>query len=334
MISIFFKRFLSIFFISILLLAGCETLKASRPIMPIKEYEQMIVGRLDADYVGTERCLSACHKHDDKRKNLEASTMGAQLSEKSGMPLVDCESCHGPGSLAIQDITPEKVEQDKKEGKETKCKNDELIDIKNLPAQAKSLICLKCHTANATFNLHNWNAGTHAISDVSCSDCHKIHAGIDLTVKPRETVHMCTNCHEDVAAEFRLPSSHPFSEKKVFCTDCHDPHGSPYDKYLKKPTVNETCTHCHAEKEGPFVFEHADNTEDCSNCHSAHGSVNNYLLIARVPFLCLQCHEGHRTGTTSTAESKAAYYTNCTDCHSQIHGTDIPSADRSGRFTQ
>jgi len=39
------------------------------------------------------------------------------------------------------------------------------------PAQAKSLICLKCHTANATFNLHNWNASTHNMSDVSCSDC-------------------------------------------------------------------------------------------------------------------------------------------------------------------
>ena len=80
---------------------GCETLKASKPIIPMKEYEALIVGRLDANYVGTRNCLSACHVHDKIRTDFDASTMGAQLSRKSGMPTVDCESCHGPGSLAI-----------------------------------------------------------------------------------------------------------------------------------------------------------------------------------------------------------------------------------------
>ena len=28
--------------------------------------------------------------------------------------------------------------------------------------------------------------------------------------------------------------------------------------------------------------------------------------------------------TASAVESKGAFYTNCTDCHSSIHGTDIP----------
>lgn len=321
--------------LSIFIFLGCESLKSSKPIMPIKEYEKMIAGRLDADYIGTARCLSACHSHDKIKQDFNASTMGAQLSKKSGMPVVDCESCHGPGSLAIEDITPEKVEQDRKEGKETKCKYEALIDYKNLPSQALSLICLKCHTANATFNLHNWNAGVHAMNDISCSDCHKVHAGVDLKVKPRETVEMCTKCHEEVKAEFLLPSHHPLSERKVFCTDCHDSHGTPNEKSLRKDTVKETCTQCHAEKEGPFVFEHADNSEECSSCHSSHGSINNYLLNVRVPFLCLQCHEGHRTGSASASESKAAYYTNCSDCHSSIHGTDIPSATRGkGRFTQ
>ncbi|NIS75324.1 MAG: cytochrome C, partial [Deltaproteobacteria bacterium] len=52
----------------------------------------------------------------------------------------------------------------------------------------------------------------------------------------------------------------------------------------------ETCTQCHAEKGGPFIFEHAENTEDCLTCHNSHGSVNDNLLTIRVPFLCLQCH--------------------------------------------
>ncbi len=331
--NIFRKVFYVVIFSS-LFFTGCETLKTSKPIIPMREYERMIAGRLDANYVGTRTCLQACHYHDGIKRDFDASTMGVQLSKKSGLPLVDCESCHGPGSLAIEGLTPEKVEADAKAGIQTACNYKTFIDIKNLPATAISLICLKCHTANATFNLHNWNAGAHAINDVSCSDCHKIHAGPDLKVKPRDTAAMCERCHLQEKAEFSLPSHHPVPEKRVFCTDCHDPHGTINDKLLRKSTVKETCTQCHAEKEGPFVFEHAENTEDCRTCHSPHGSINNNLLTVAVPFLCLQCHPGHRTSASSTAVSKGAFYTRCTDCHSQIHGTDLPSASGRGRFTQ
>ena len=316
------------------LLAGCESLKSSKAILPMKEYERMIAGRLDANYVGTTTCLSACHYHDKIRRDFDASTMGVQLSKKSGMPLVDCESCHGPGSLAVEGLTPEKVAEDAKEGKQTACDYKTLIDLKNLPAQAKSLICLKCHTANATFNLHNWNAGEHAINDVSCFDCHNVHAGPDLTVRLEDMEGMCEACHQDAKVQFALPSHHPIHEKKIFCVSCHDPHGTSSEKMLRKETVKETCTQCHAEKEGPFVFEHADLMEDCRTCHSPHGSVNNNLLTLQAPFLCLQCHSGHRTSSSSSAESKGAFYTRCTDCHSQIHGTDLPSPMGRRRLTQ
>lgn len=325
-----FRRVLFLFILVSLVLLGCESLKSAKPILPIKEYERMIVGRLDAEYVGTNTCLSACHVHDTIKRNLDASTMGIQLSGKSGLPLVNCESCHGPGSLAVEGITPEKVAKDAQEGKQTQCNYQTLIDIRNLPAQAQSLICLKCHTANATFNLHNWNADTHNVNDVSCSDCHIIHAGPDARVELNETSAMCEQCHQDIRAMFALPSHHPVSENKIFCTDCHDPHGSINDKLLRESTIKQTCTQCHAEKEGPFVFEHAENAEDCTTCHMPHGSVNNNLLTVRIPFLCLQCHEGHRTSATST--TKAAFNTRCTDCHSQIHGTDLPSATGTGRF--
>jgi hypothetical protein len=126
-----YKRDALIIIIMLLSFAGCEALKASRPIIPIKEYEKLIAGRVDAQYVGTDTCLKACHSHDKIRRDFEASTMGAQLSRKSGMPVVDCESCHGPGSLAIEGITPEKVEEDKAKGIETKCNYETLIDLKN-----------------------------------------------------------------------------------------------------------------------------------------------------------------------------------------------------------
>jgi DmsE family decaheme c-type cytochrome len=153
-----------------------------------------------------------------------------------------------------------------------------------------------------------------------------------LIVRPRDTALMCEKCHPQERAEFTLPSHHPVPEQRIFCTDCHDPHGTINDRLLRKPTVKETCTQCHAEKEGPFLYEHADITEDCRTCHRPHGSIYNNLLTVSVPFLCLQCHTGHSPGTTST--QTMTFYTRCTDCHSQIHGTDLPSASGNGSFTQ
>jgi DmsE family decaheme c-type cytochrome len=316
------------------LVAGCAALKETKPIYLNKEYEKMIAGRLDADYVGTDNCLKACHFHDTRRRDFDLSTMGAQLSRESGMPIVNCESCHGPGSLAIEGITPDKVAKDAKAGKQTACDYKTLVDMKKIPAQAKSLICLKCHTANATFNLHNWNASTHNMSDVSCSDCHNIHAGHNLKVRPREMTSLCYKCHQDVKAAFALPNHHPVPEKKIYCPDCHDAHGGMSAKNLRKDTVKETCTQCHAEKEGPFLYEHADMTEDCRACHTPHGSVNQHLLPVREPYLCLQCHPTHPVSGGTSAQTKKNVYTRCTDCHSQIHGTDLPSPSGKGTFVR
>jgi DmsE family decaheme c-type cytochrome len=325
-----------IFLLLILLIMaiyGCETIKSVKQIMPIKEYERMLMGRLDANYVGTDNCLSACHYHDKIRRNFDASTMGAQLSDKSHMPLVNCESCHGPGSLAIEDITPEKVAKDAEEGRQTACKNETFIDLKNLPAQAQALMCLKCHAENSQFNLHNWNAGVHAVNDVSCFNCHNVHAGPSLITGRKDVRDMCLKCHQTQAAEFSLPSHHPVMEHKVTCTDCHNPHGTANEGLLIEDTVKETCTRCHGEKEGPYTFEHADVNDECTTCHNPHGSVNNNMLKVSEPFLCLQCHTGHTTTSDAvTKKSKGAYYTRCTDCHSQIHGTDLPSTSGKGKF--
>ncbi len=332
---LFFLFFLTISFL--VTIYGCKNLKGSKPIYPIREYEKMIVGNLYADYVGTQNCLAACHEHDRLNHYFQASTMGVQLKKESGMGLVDCESCHGPGSLAIKDLTPELVEKNARQGNKTPCDYKTLIDLENLPAPAQSLICLKCHSANATFNLHNWNASSHSQNEVSCFDCHDVHVSPDLKVSPINSGKLCFECHQAVQVEFSMPSHHPLNEGRIFCTDCHDPHGNT-SELLRRDDIKETCLQCHPEKRGPFVFEHADVVEDCMNCHGPHGSVNNNLLNAREPFLCLQCHEGHtitsRDGRPISTESARAFYTRCTDCHSRIHGSDLPSGSGRGRFTQ
>ena len=138
------------------------------------------------------------------------------------------------------------------------------------------------------------------------------------------------------------PSTHPIREGKMSCSGCHNPHGSNGPKLLTKNTVNETCYTCHAEKRGPFLWEHAPAREDCTNCHKPHGSVNASLLKQRVPWLCQQCHltAFHPStaysgtglpGATLPSGAQQLLGKGCTNCHSEVHGSNHPSGVRKTR---
>ncbi|EHP86313.1 decaheme c-type cytochrome, DmsE family [Geobacter metallireducens RCH3] len=312
-----------------LLLSSCAELKQDRPLLPVREYERMIVGRLDAEYVGTDNCVSKCHKHEKIADDFRHSLHGEQIKPETGLPLVNCESCHGPGSLAIEKLGDNVEENDEKK---VKCDTSTFLDIHNLPTPAQSLICLKCHAAASSPTLAHWTGSVHALNDVGCFDCHKLHRSPRQKVTREETAELCYGCHTEIKAENSLFSHHPIREKKIACTDCHDPHGSVQPHLLKGSTPKELCTRCHMEKQGPFAFEHGDVTENCATCHSPHGSVNNHLLNAAMPFLCLQCHGGHVvTLMPNDPVDKRLFNNRCTDCHSQIHGTDIPAGANNNR---
>ena len=311
-----------------LLAAACgsiDSLKSARPIAPIKDYEALLVGDFDANYIGDESCLKSCHKHDEIAFDFKHSVHGDQISGETGLPLVNCESCHGPGSLAVEHAAETQ-----------KCAFDTLIPLEELPAQAQSMLCLKCHSAASTPILHNWMGSTHANNDVSCFDCHKLHKGPQQKVDRHDQEQTCFACHQEVRMQFAQFSRHPLHQK-VVCSDCHDSHGGgSQENSLHGSTTRETCTRCHMEYQGPFVYEHADITEDCINCHVPHGSPNKPLLQVSQPFLCLQCHTGHLTShydeTLDSMAGKQAFYSRCTDCHSAVHGTDIPSSHGRGSF--
>ena len=211
-------------------------------------------------------------------------------------------------------------------------------------------MCLECHGDSTPAMA--WHSSTHAQSGVACTDCHNPHprtqiqqvVGIShtdvrrpkrlqMSVQDPET---CYKCHPKMFALNSLPSHHPIKEGKMVCGDCHDGHGQ-YEGNLKESTLNMVCYKCHADKQGPFTHEHAPVTENCGTCHNPHGAVADKMLRQPSPFLCLRCHSGHRgshgngnrTGIDNKAWLIGALYTDCTQCHHRIHGSDLASGGGS-----
>ena len=102
---------------------------------------------------------------------------------------------------------------------------------------------------------------------------------------------LCLQCHQMRRAQLQRSSHMPYREGKVTCTSCHNPHGSPNPSQLIQSTVNENCYSCHAERRGPFLWEHPPVMENCANCHEPHGSSNPQLLKVRMPRVCDSCHD-------------------------------------------
>ena len=210
-------------------------------------------------------------------------------------------------------------------------------------------LCLTCHQRHAPTMA--WHSSIHGIADVACTDCHNPHprtvVGAVFEISHSSARHpqrramsvqqpeACYSCHPGIYALTNLPSHHPIPEGKLVCSDCHDPHGQA-ENDLREPTLNQVCYRCHAEKQGPFAYEHPPVTEDCAICHEPHGTVANSLLRQPATFLCLRCHSGHRSTNRpiddpNNGAMRSALYADCTQCHSQIHGSDRISEALRGR---
>ena len=283
-----------------------------------------------ADYVGSDACKDC---HEDQFKAF-SHTSHAQLTKIKSWDgkVTGCESCHGPGKAHTEEGDPKKI-----------------ISFKNKAPKEISETCLACHAGKEEHN--NFRRGEHWRNDVSCVDCHTPHSmqtgrnlassnvfvsGANAQKPGFSTVRilkmnepqLCLSCHSEVKHQFNLPFHHKVLEGAMKCSDCHNPHGGFELKQTRLATgVDATCLRCHADKQGPFVYEHAPvKTEGCVSCHTPHGSSNPRLLAtSRVAQLCLTCHSvAHDVGAVEPAgpqHNLNAQYANCTNCHVKIHGS-------------
>lgn len=287
---------------------------------------------LPKGYVGTDMC-SGCHFeiHEAFQKNRHWVN---ETNKTRGWEGRTCEACHGPGQEHADTVDPTKI-----------------LNPGKAPQALADKSCFACHRNQVT--QHGAIQGPHARNQVSCAQCHSVHnMGPDLKPKPPEArgvlasrsrlfegaanqqakSQACGACHPSILAQFQRPHHHRVPEGAMTCIDCHNPHGSVQRAAQRMVAANEpSCLRCHADKRGPFTFEHAPvRMEPCQTCHEPHGSANPRMLTrAEVRFQCLECHSNLGAAPSGVIggvppafhDLRNPRYQNCTVCHTKIHGS-------------
>jgi DmsE family decaheme c-type cytochrome len=251
-----------------------------------------------------------------------------------------CESCHGDATAHMQAGG----------GKGSKGLR---TFTKKTPSEERSGVCMSCHGSNR--HLAFWESGQHRKNEVACNDCHALHgspgkgATVALrnpnpNVAPYQTTvrtleyETCNSCHRQIRSQLLKPSHHPIIEGRITCSDCHNPHGALSRAMVKAESIPQLCTSCHAEKRGPFIWEHPPVEENCLTCHNAHGANHARLLTERLTNLCQDCHDaakhpgtiysgnqGFKPIPPATAPSNRLVVRGCVNCHYHVHGSNAPA---------
>ncbi len=283
---------------------------------------------------GADTCIK-CHDEDeaDPVFDIFKTKHGQKGDKRSPFAGLQCEACHGPG-VAGAEAMQEVLDQGGHVGKvRPGQKRPPILNFgikSDEPVEKQNASCLSCHQDSQHID---WLGSAHGGGNIACASCHTIHAAEDPVLKKKTQPEVCFSCHKKVRTEFYKASQHPIRFGEMACSECHAPHGSSSGGVLVKTTLNQTCYTCHAEKRGPFLWEHAPVSEDCSLCHSPHGSIHSSLLKKRAPFLCQQCHSqaGHPSvastpgGLPGGTASRFLLLGGCMNCHVQVHGSNHPS---------
>lgn len=301
--------------------------------------------------------------HDENEIKPILSIYQTKHGVKADLRTPTCQSCHGESNSHLHGD----VNQKGRAAPDILFGNKKSTSASYAPSEtaAQNDACLSCHSSEA--ERMYWEGSAHQSRDVACVSCHEIHTAHNKTRERETQIEICFSCHKEQRAQSHRAFVHPVQSGKMGCSSCHNPHGSSGPKLLHQDTVNETCWTCHAEKRGPFLWEHAPVTDNCSNCHTPHGSNNTAMLTTRTPYICASCHIGGGHSTTSnrsgfdlggdvvpngqrvgafppaggpalvtgggalpgsTSAAPQMVGKACLNCHTQIHGSNHPSGAR------
>ncbi len=279
-----------------------------------------------ATRVGDANCTK-CHAADHT----------TWMATKHAAALVDCESCHGPGSVHIKSPTAANI----------------LSGVNS----TSNVVCAQCHSAENS----DWSASKHAqiVADpvnAASGTCYRCHSGeFRATYVDSPLAHGQTPAQADTTivalSTATLQSYTTTTHSSATCTNCHDPHQNTTNLtsageqfYLRRATsstdlssdlpgataasyttVNQICGSCHNNRGGDP--SDAGLTKNTSRPATHEGPEYNMLLgnggaedaagpptrIAShgsAPDQCVQCHMPNSRHTFTVSLD-----TSCSPCH-------------------
>lgn len=163
-----------------------------------------------------------------------------------------------------------------------------MIGLQVTPPTTRTPTCASgdCHLEQTSYTfLHGPTAADF------CRGCHayldESKHTFELKSKGAE---QCNFCHMGKTNLGGLIVHEPVVKEK--CRGCHDPHGSNRRYLLSEFNNREMCAACHGDLlEGRSKLHNPSDQGDCLDCHRAHSSMHENLLIDDWGQMCRECHQ-------------------------------------------
>ena len=219
---------------------------------PITYYTQeklwdLAPGASDFNGVGFERIISSeCMNCHNMYSQFDFTSVNKFVSVKTG---IECERCHGPGALHVQEKFAGHLVDTKNETDFT------IVNPKRLSRDLQTELCQRCHMQGITVLNEN-------------KTVFDFKPGMKLNEVMNVFMPRYTNDNLFIMASHadRMKQSKCYSGTSTFtCITCHDPHISVEETPLDK--FNETCKSCHHESctNSPELNKMAN--DNCVQCH-------------------------------------------------------------------
>lgn len=278
-------------------------------------------------------CMSCHNGYPDFVANSE----NKYVSLKTG---IDCERCHGPGSLHVAEKMSGTLVDTSKTPDYT------IVNPRRLPTELQNNICQRCHLQ-----------GIAVLNDGKTF--FDFHPGMQLS----EVMNVFMPQYEGAQDKMimashveRMKKSNCYvSSGKMSCITCHNPHVSV--KFTPRAQYVNACQSCHGGQTQPHCTEDMQvrmkKNNDCVTCHMPHNgsidiphvAVTDHYIRKRpledtlqkkiTAFLGMKCFNNEHVDAITTARAFMEFYerynANNGLLDSTLHYLNMQKADESGQ---